>query len=145
MVTSSEDGWVKVWQTKDGSIQRSYDHGVPVNDVVIHPNQGEVIACDRGGNVRIWDLGENKCTHQLIPEEDVSVSSVTVASDGTLLCAGNNSVLPPLFPCHSLSFANPTPLGQRLRLAHGAKPRPNHPHPHHFLPSAHCLRDPRPP
>ncbi len=93
MVTSSEDGWVKVWQTKDGAIQRSYDHGIPVNDVVIHPNQGEVIACDRGGNVRIWDLGENKCTHQLIPEEDVSVSSVTVATDGTLLCAGNNSVM----------------------------------------------------
>lgn len=91
MVTCSEDGWVKVWQTKDGSIQRSYDHGIPINDVVIHPNQGEVIACDRGGNVRIWDLGENKCTHQLVPEEDVSVSSVTVASDGTLLCAGNNS------------------------------------------------------
>ena len=96
MVTCSEDGWVKVWQTKDGSIQRSYDHGIPVNDVVIHPNQGEVIACDRGGNVRIWDLGENKCTHQLVPEEDVSVSSVTVASDGTLLCAGNNSVCAPV-------------------------------------------------
>lgn len=92
LVTSSEDGWVKVWQTKDGVVQRSYDHGIPVNDVVIHPNQGEVIACDRGGNVRVWDLGENKCTHQLIPEEDVSVSSVTVASDGSLLCAGNNSV-----------------------------------------------------
>ena len=100
MVTCSEDGWVKVWQTKDGSIQRSYDHGIPVNDVVIHPNQGEVIACDRGGNVRIWDLGENKCTHQLVPEEDVSVSSVTVASDGTLLCAGNNSVRTPVC-CHN--------------------------------------------
>ena len=64
MVTSSEDGTVKIWDTR----------------------------CDRGGNVRIWDLGENKCTHQLIPEEDVSVASVTVATDGTLLCAGNNSV-----------------------------------------------------
>lgn len=92
MVTSSEDGWVKVWQTKDGSVQRSYDHGIAVNDVVIHPNQGEVIACDRGGSVRIWDLGENKCTQQLIPEDDISVSSVSVATDGTLLCAGTNSV-----------------------------------------------------
>lgn len=102
MVTSSEDGTVKVWDTRTGSIQRNYTHGTPVrdvvthvtpvNDVVIHPNQGELISCDRGGNVRIWDLGENKCTHQLIPEEDVSVASVTVASDGTLLCAGNNSV-----------------------------------------------------
>lgn len=92
MVTSSEDTSVKIWDTRTGSIQRNYAHGSPVNDVVIHPNQGELISCDRGGNVRIWDLGENKCTHQLIPEEDVSISSVTVASDGTLLCAGSNTV-----------------------------------------------------
>lgn len=61
--------------------------------MVIHPNQGELISCDRGGNVRIWDLGENKCSHQLVPEEDKSVASVTVASDGSLLCAAvSNSV-----------------------------------------------------
>ena len=92
MVTSSEDGTVKIWDTKSATIQRDYTHNHPVNDVVIHPNQGELIACDRGGDVRVWDLGENKCTHQLIPEEDVSVASVTVASDGSLLCAGNNLV-----------------------------------------------------
>ncbi|KAH0358198.1 IkappaB kinase complex, IKAP component, partial [Aureobasidium melanogenum] len=87
MVTSSEDGTVKIWDTRTGHVQRNYSHGVPVNDVVIHPNQGELISCDRGGNVRIWDLAENKCSHQLIPEEDKSVASVTVASDGSLLCA----------------------------------------------------------
>jgi G protein beta subunit-like protein len=92
MVTSSEDGTVKIWETRSGTIQRSYSHGSPVNDVVIHPNQGEIISCDRGGSVRIWDLAENNCSHQLIPEEDVSISSVTVASDGSTLCAGSNSV-----------------------------------------------------
>ncbi|ORY68936.1 WD repeat-containing protein pop3 [Pseudomassariella vexata] len=91
MVTSSEDGTVKIWETRSGTIQRSYNHGSPVNDVVIHPNQGEIISCDRGGSVRVWDLAENNCSHQLIPEEDVSVSSVTVASDGSLLCAANNA------------------------------------------------------
>lgn len=90
MVTSSEDGTVKIWETRSGNIQRSYNHGSPVNDVVIHPNQGEIISCDRRGSVRIWDLAENNCSHELIPEEDVSLSSVTVASDGTLLCAANN-------------------------------------------------------
>jgi target of rapamycin complex subunit LST8 len=99
MVTSSEDGTVKIWETRSGTIQRSYNHGCPANDVVIHPNQGEIISCDRSGSVRVWDLAENNCSHQLIPEEDVSVSSVTVASDGTLLCAANNVVgLPPLPP-----------------------------------------------
>jgi len=91
MVTSSEDGTVKIWETRTGTIQRSYNHASPVNDVVIHPNQGEIISCDRAGSVRIWDLAENNCSHELIPEEDVSVSSVTVASDGSLLCAANNS------------------------------------------------------
>ncbi|KAI1764216.1 quinon protein alcohol dehydrogenase-like superfamily [Hypoxylon sp. FL1150] len=91
MVTSSEDGTVKIWETRSGAVQRSYSHGSAANDVVIHPNQGEIISCDRGGSVRVWDLAENNCSHQLIPEEDVSVSSVTVASDGTLLCAANNA------------------------------------------------------
>lgn len=92
MVTSSEDGTVKIWETRSGTVQRSYTHGPPVTDVVIHPNQGEIISCDRGGNVRVWDLAENNCSHLLIPEDDVPVSSVTVASDGTALCAATNSV-----------------------------------------------------
>lgn len=92
MVTSSEDGTVKIWETRSGTVQRSYSHASPVTDVVIHPNQGEIISCDRGGSVRIWDLAENNCSHQLIPEDDVPVASVTVASDGSLLCAGNNNV-----------------------------------------------------
>ncbi|KAJ3553807.1 hypothetical protein NPX13_g10790 [Xylaria arbuscula] len=91
MVTSSEDGTVKVWETRNATVQRSYNHGSAANDVVIHPNQGEIISCDRGGSVRVWDLAENNCSHQLIPEEDVAVSSVTVASDGSLLCAANNA------------------------------------------------------
>ncbi|PKY00875.1 WD-repeat protein Pop3 [Aspergillus campestris IBT 28561] len=89
MVTSSEDNTVKVWDTRTGSLQRNYAHKAPVNDVVIHPNQGELISGDRAGIVRVWDLGESVCTHQLIPEDDVAVHSVSVASDGSLLCAGN--------------------------------------------------------
>lgn len=90
MVTSSEDSTVKIWDTRTGSVQRNYAHSHPVNDVVIHPNQGEIVSADRGGNVRVFDLGSDKCTHQLIPAEDVSVSSVSVANDGSLLAAGNN-------------------------------------------------------
>lgn len=94
MVTSSEDSTVKVWDTRTGTLQRNYAHKAPVNDVVIHPNQGELISGDRSGIVRIWDLGENVCTHQLIPEDDMAVQSVSVASDGSLVCAGNKKVLP---------------------------------------------------
>ncbi len=48
------------------SIQRNYDHKSPVNDVAIHPNQGELISCDQRGSIKIWDLGENSCTHELV-------------------------------------------------------------------------------
>ncbi|GMF00886.1 hypothetical protein B5S28_g858 [[Candida] boidinii] len=90
MATSSEDGTVKVWDVRAPDVQRNYDHKCPVNEVVIHPNQGELISCDQDGNVRIWDLGENRCTHRLIPEDNVGVQSVSVASDGSMLVAGNN-------------------------------------------------------
>lgn len=95
MVTSSEDSTVKIWDTRTGTVQRNYAHSHPVNDVVIHPNQGEIISADRGGNVRVFDLGSDKCTHQLIPAEDVSVSSISVANDGSLLVVGNNNVCLP--------------------------------------------------
>ncbi|CAJ0752086.1 6895_t:CDS:2 [Entrophospora sp. SA101] len=72
------------------SVQRNYDHKAPVNDVAIHPNQGELFSCDQKGSIRVWDLGENSCTHQLEPEEDVPLRSVTVAIDGSMFVAANN-------------------------------------------------------
>lgn len=98
MVTSSEDGTVKIWDTRSASIQRNYKCDAPVNDVVIHPNQGELVSCDQAGTVTVWDLGMDKRSHQLIPEEEVPMRSVSVASDGSLLVAGNNKVSSPPSP-----------------------------------------------
>lgn len=90
MVTLLEDGMVKVWDVRAPTVQRNFKHHCPVNEVVIHPNQGELISCDQDGNIRIWDLGENSCTHHLIPEDDVPINSILAASDGLMLVAGNN-------------------------------------------------------
>jgi G protein beta subunit-like protein len=38
MVTSSEDGTVKIWDTRTGSVQRNYMHGVPVNGFRLSPS-----------------------------------------------------------------------------------------------------------
>ncbi|SCU90694.1 LAME_0E09670g1_1 [Lachancea meyersii CBS 8951] len=90
MVSSSEDGTIKVWDVRAPSVQRNYKHNAAVNEVQIHPNQGELISCDQDGNIRIWDLGENQCVHQLTPEDDTPLQSLSVASDGSMLVAGNN-------------------------------------------------------
>ncbi len=99
MVTSSEDGTVKIWDTRTPAVQRNYEHGAPVNDVVIHPNQGELVSCDAAGRVMLWDLAENKCAHQMEPEgagagaaqqQPTPLRSVTVANDGSMVVAGDN-------------------------------------------------------
>jgi G protein beta subunit-like protein len=37
-----------------------------VNDVCVHPNQGELISCDQAGSIKQWDLSDNICTHELV-------------------------------------------------------------------------------
>jgi G protein beta subunit-like protein len=90
MATSSEDGTLKVWDIRAPGLQRNYDHRAPVNDVCAHPNQGEIVSCDQSGSIKIWDLGENTCSHDLIPEEGSAIRSVGVSSDCTTLVAGNH-------------------------------------------------------
>ncbi|EPQ58379.1 WD40 repeat-like protein [Gloeophyllum trabeum ATCC 11539] len=90
LVTGSEDGTIKIWDLRSGQLHRNYDNGAPVNDVVVHPNQGELISCDQAGSIKQWDLSENICTHELTPAGEIPIRSVTLASDGSCLVAGNN-------------------------------------------------------
>lgn len=104
-----------------------------VNDVVVHPNQGELISCDQAGRIKQWDLSENICTHELVrylshvdlstlvlialqtPAGDIPMRSISLASDGSCLVAGNNKVAPsmdsPAFQC-----THPVPVGSMLRM-----------------------------
>lgn len=111
LVTGSEDGTLKIWDTRTSRPQRIYDHRNPVNDVVVHPNQGELISCDQGGSVKVWDLGENGCSHELVPEEDVPIRSVTVASDGSCLVAGNNVGNVYVWRIQNGTYDDPSALG----------------------------------
>lgn len=91
LVSGGEDGLLKIWDLRTSRATRIYDHRGPVNDVVVHPNQGELVSCDQNGSVKVWDLGQNGCSHELVPEEGVPIRSVTVAADGSCLVAGNNT------------------------------------------------------
>ena len=135
MVTSSEDSTIRVWDTRTAAQQRRYECAGPVNDVVIHPNQGELISVDRTGTVSIWDLGRSRRAHSITPAmEDVSMSSVTVATDGTLLATSNNRVRHSALHLQVVSLTKCS--GRSLHLAYGIRPRQrrNHPLPMPGLP-----------
>lgn len=67
LVSASEDGTLKIWDVRASHApQRNFDHKSPVNDCVIHPNQGELVSCDQAGAIKIWDLGGRSCTHELV-------------------------------------------------------------------------------
>ncbi|GMM38386.1 TOR complex subunit [Saccharomycopsis crataegensis] len=87
LVAASEDGSIKIWDTRAPRCQRHFENGSVVNDVVIHPNQGEIMSCDKDGTVKVWDLSEERETYRLTPNETnpVSLSSLSVASNGSIL------------------------------------------------------------
>lgn len=89
MYSSSEDGTVKVWDPRAPGFQREYEARAGVNSVVLHPNQGELIAGDHSGMVRVLDLIANACSAELVPEGDAPISSVAMAADASLLVAAN--------------------------------------------------------
>lgn len=91
MYTSSEDGTVKIWDLRAPGFQRDYQCKSPVTSVVLHPNQGELICTDEDGVVRVWDLAANCCSTELVPDGNVPLRSVTVASDASYIVAANNS------------------------------------------------------
>ncbi|GAA5991286.1 hypothetical protein JCM10908_003239 [Rhodotorula pacifica] len=90
LVSGSEDGTVKIWDIRTSSPQRNYAHLASVNDLALHSNQGELISCDQNGAIKVWDLGGDRCSHELLPEEDVPMRSVSIASDGSALVGGNH-------------------------------------------------------
>ena len=89
--------------SRTAKYQRDYEHQAPVNDVTLHPNQGELVSCAQNGSIKIWDLTGDACTHELVPEEDVAVRSVSISSDGTMLVAANSQVRI-LMGCHDPNF-----------------------------------------
>lgn len=88
LFSSSEDGTVKIWDLRTPTAQRSYEWGRPVDSVVLHPNQAELISGDRGGGVRFWELGSNTCSFELVPVPDVGIRSVSIVSIAVVVLCG---------------------------------------------------------
>ena len=91
MFTGSEDGTIKIWDMRAPGCQREYESGSPLNTVMLHPNQAELISGDRDGNIRVWDLTQNACSAELVPDGAKAIRSVCISRDASLLAAANDA------------------------------------------------------
>jgi len=91
MFTGSEDGTIKIWDMRAPGCQREFESGSPLNTVMLHPNQAELISGDRDGNIRVWDLTQNACSAELVPDGAKAIRSVCISRDASLLAAANDA------------------------------------------------------
>eukprot|EP01032_Pedospumella_encystans_P022482 gene22482-25472_t len=86
----SEDGTVRVWDTRSNNYSRKYDCGSPVNTVCIHPNQAELISGDQNGAIKVWDLTADKCREEYTPLPEIPIRSISIAYDASFIAAGSH-------------------------------------------------------
>ncbi|KAL0885670.1 hypothetical protein Bca101_009653 [Brassica carinata] len=101
MYSGSEDGTLRIWDLRAPNRPEVYERNclkayhscgsvTPINTVVLHPNQIELISGDQDGIIRVWDTRMNASTIELVPEPDTAIRSLSVKGDGTILVAAND-------------------------------------------------------
>lgn len=98
MFSGSDDGTLRIWDLRSegtardfGTCQREYDNGGGINAVALHPNQGELIAGDQNGNIRVFDLTQNKMSHEQQSNVGSPVRSISIAADASLAATAHDN------------------------------------------------------
>lgn len=105
VASCGEDATIRVWDLRSGNVERqmALEGGQSVNEVCVHPNQGEIVSCDASGALTVWDLGDNRavCSVSL---EDEAFQSVSLSSDGQFAIAGTQRGVVAMWDMESDSF-----------------------------------------
>lgn len=99
LYTGSEDGTIRVWDSRTGRCTLTYENNDTYNRIQIHsvthnPLQLELVASDDQGRVLFWDLRHTRIRRTVTPAESVPIRSVCVSTDGrTLVCANHEGFI----------------------------------------------------
>eukprot|EP01064_Diplonema_japonicum_P019925 TRINITY_DN2886_c0_g1_i1.p1 TRINITY_DN2886_c0_g1~~TRINITY_DN2886_c0_g1_i1.p1 ORF type:complete len:323 (+),score=45.21 TRINITY_DN2886_c0_g1_i1:138-1106(+) len=92
LMSASEDGLIKVWDTRTMVCKRKFVVKAPVNTLALHPDQTTVLCGDQSGRLSVWMMKKDECVQELVPEGDVGIRSIAVSQvKEDLACAANNS------------------------------------------------------
>lgn len=107
VASCGEDSTIRVWDLRTGNVERqmSIEGSTPVNEVAVHPNQGEIVSCDGSGNLTVWDLGDNRAVSN-INLVDESFQSVSLSSDGQFAIGGTQHGVITQWDMQSNEFQN---------------------------------------
>ncbi|XP_045498128.1 target of rapamycin complex subunit lst8 [Colias croceus] len=92
MYTGGEDCTARIWDLRAGrqfQCQRIFQVPAPVNAVVLHPDQSQIMVGGQTGIIHIWDLKTDH-NEQLIPEAEASIQDIAIDPSGKLMAAVNN-------------------------------------------------------
>jgi G protein beta subunit-like protein len=90
LYSGSEDGTICTWDPRSGKRSHVFCNRAGVTAVCLHPSQRELISADCQGTVRTWDLIANRLNRELKPQDDVPISTMALAADGSLLSICNH-------------------------------------------------------
>ena len=104
LVTATDDGLIRVWDTATGEQQgrpmRGHQgdgyYGIAIHRVAFSPNSQHIMSSGEDGTIRIWDLetgfqvGRPIRGHKRILTDDISVYSAAYSKDGEYIVSGGS-------------------------------------------------------
>ncbi|XP_062525778.1 target of rapamycin complex subunit lst8 isoform X3 [Bombyx mori] len=117
MYTGGEDCTARIWDPRAAPrtrCQKIFQVQAPVNAVMLHPDQSQIMVGDQSGIIHIWDLKTDQ-NEQLIPEAEASIQDIAIDPAGKMMAAVNNKG-----NCYvwSLSGQPPHPVPKKHITAH---------------------------
>ncbi|KAG6444509.1 hypothetical protein O3G_MSEX003392 [Manduca sexta] len=69
--------------------QKIFQVQAPVNAVMLHPDQSQIMVGDQSGIIHMWDLKTDQ-NDQLVPEAEASIQDIAIDPAGKMMAAVNN-------------------------------------------------------
>lgn len=87
LFSASHDGWVRIWDTQEGTLQPSIQAGREILGFGIHPLGTRLATISADGPVQLWDFTANELVMELEATGGYDTSDAVFSPDGQYMAA----------------------------------------------------------